>query len=800
MIRLRGSVFLAFIIGVCGLVGRAEAVETNRYYSYLYFSEGYPTRLRKNRRPESMANRAARENPDVVVQTGFYSLKLDCDTMQLSGFDALEGSDYLSALNQSVTDFSPARLRIRIEKNGVLYTCTGAVPQDASGQNVRLIESGQFVQRFDLTQLIFTDTLGNELGEHPRLEITAWADRVTFLLDAGMVEGVEKTAISIVSPGGKTYRAGGRGGTAVLRVMPHLDRMFEPLDVSAYVGRAKAVKDGGDLEVVYDPEESAVRFELPVDRLRFPEDRGRLDEYEFELTNPLSADTVVPLIFREVRTQGITGTSMLLCGADGAPTGIPVQVSKNWHNDPGHRVKHDGPWLRGYTMVPLQAGETRRFRLRLVTGFWGGVPAVSHAQLSVIGYGGNWKWDESALGCWGESMCYDPAQHLGSAFIADVRPAFTAGKKDGGKYSWTENVGGGDFLVYFDADNTYRWAKQLKTAYYWTGPNMTEVHYSGVTDDEAIAFHYRIRSVCTADYHRRFHAYTYRFLKDVVSPQRLIFHQMAGDYYNSVHFDTYYVGSGSGLTQTLARPEGLSGYAGEAVPFSGAWVTADDHWCSDRDSQEPRARRGLLFMNSTLNGEPFPVCLHPFGAARRGGGRMSFDLAAESVRRSYKAGDVVEGELEFILPAKEPGVYWGDDQEFKARLGRPGSEAWTMTADEYIHNLQLSVEPKAGTLLNSYPVEIAAAQNSAVLADFVIPRGGIGHVPIIVRNVPPGIGLRAERQVDGKWVPLESADFGGRSFYQAVRNASGTLDCAFSIRRPSADLAAAWRVRIVKAE
>jgi hypothetical protein len=46
----------------------------NRDYSYIYFEQGYPTRL-TGRRSESMANQAARENPDVVVQTGFYGLK-----------------------------------------------------------------------------------------------------------------------------------------------------------------------------------------------------------------------------------------------------------------------------------------------------------------------------------------------------------------------------------------------------------------------------------------------------------------------------------------------------------------------------------------------------------------------------------------------------------------------------------------------------------------------------------------------------------------------------------------------------
>ena len=70
------------LCGELGMVSAGAVSAGNRDYSYIYFEQGYPTRL-TGRRAESMANRAARANPDVVVQTGFYSLKLDCDTISL---------------------------------------------------------------------------------------------------------------------------------------------------------------------------------------------------------------------------------------------------------------------------------------------------------------------------------------------------------------------------------------------------------------------------------------------------------------------------------------------------------------------------------------------------------------------------------------------------------------------------------------------------------------------------------------------------------------------------------------------
>ena len=103
-------------------------------------------------------------------------------------------------------------------------------------------------------------------------------------------------------------------------------------------------------------------------------------------------------------------------------------------------------------MLPLAAGESRRVKLRVVYGYWGGAGAVSHSQLSLIGYSNrHWKWDESAMGCWGESMTYNPDKNTGGAFMCDVRPTFTTSYKTNPEYGWTENVGGGDFLVYYDS-------------------------------------------------------------------------------------------------------------------------------------------------------------------------------------------------------------------------------------------------------------------------------------------------------------------------------------------------------------
>jgi hypothetical protein len=89
-------------------------------------------------------------------------------------------------------------------------------------------------------------------------------------------------------------------------------------------------------------------------------------------------------------------------------------------------------------------------------------------------------------------------------------------------------------------------------------------------------------------------------------------------------------------------------------------------------------------------------------------------------------------------------------------------------------------------------------ESGKVLADFTIQRGGIGHVPILLRGVPVGCALKSERHLDGKWIPLESVDIGQNNYYQGVRNSDDTMDCVFNIKRPFHDLNGSWRIRILK--
>lgn len=785
-------------------------------YSYLYFENGYPTRL-SGRRPQSEANLAARANPDLVFQTGYYSLMLDCDDIELKGYDALGGTDYRTALDQDVTMFTPVTsFLLRVTQDGVHYTCNEAVVQAAGVDNVRLIESGQFVKRIDHLGLIFEDANGNALNvdDECRLEITAWPDRITFMLDFSSETSnpITRSTIQVVSPDGTAHLSDVLSNQVRLTVKPQDDAKLAALNVNDYITEATNLQDESALAVSFDEDVHAFHIDVPADAVTYPSASDRVDEYLIEVTNPLATTENIPLVFDQPTVRAVTGTAMVLCDAtDGRPLGLPVQISKNWHRKFVDGVYeptvHDGPWLRGATMLTLDPGESRRVKLRVIYGYWGGAGTVSHAQLSLIGWNCNWKWDESALGAWGESMTYDPTMHAGSAFMDDIRPAFTLSYNDNNSqyadyetttdYNWTENVGGGDFLVYRDSANVYRWVKRLKTCYYQTGPNQTEVLYGGVTDDDKIRVTYSSRFVSTLDYHRRFHDYKYEFLQDVTSPNRLVFYQMEADYYNTAEYTNYYIGDVDGLVEIGAIDAGGDTYKGSAIAMDGKWLSVDDE-TANSGNEIARALRGMIPLASTLNGSPLPIYMHKYGVDY--GNDMLFDFSAASVMSSYSAGDVVEGEIEFVMPPQHIDNYWGSDAELISRMTSYGDVAWEPVHDELVHNIGLDVVMQQGTLLRNYPLVIQPGGSGSVLSDFTIRGGGLGHIPVRLTGASAGLELAVQRWADGVWTDLESVDIGNNSYYQAIQNADGTMDYGFSIQRPSVDLNAAWRVRVVATE
>jgi hypothetical protein len=384
------------------------------------------------------------------------------------------------------------------------------------------------------------------------------------------------------------------------------------------------------------------------------------------------------------------------------------------------------------------------------------LPAASHAQLCLIGWGVDQLWDQAAIGSWGESICYDPDVNLNRAMIDDVRPLMVwAMNQKQGKWTWTNNVGGGDFLVYHDTAGKRQYLARMRTAYTAQCPNLTEVTYAGMTPDDRIAARMTVSTPAVDDYNRAFH----RFRYDVLKPtrfSRLAFYQIGADHYNDAPVRILAWGHAGGLVESWEpklKTRAEAGYVRTGISCAGRtpWVSLP-HKLRHDDKGGAWANRGLVIRHwqSRLGGRDVPL---PWASIYRTPGEMGNVLVELSPPPDVKEllpGDFVEAEVHFLVLPISAEDYYGPNKYLKAALRRDG-DTWRMVHREATGNA-LAIEATRGTVQHTYPVVVAA--DALQLAEFSI-RGGLGYVPIRVTGLKRPDGWELRQETSQGWKPVE---------------------------------------------
>jgi len=114
--------------------------------------------------------------------------------------------------------------------------------------------------------------------------------------------------------------------------------------------------------------------DLPERNWPMAENLDRLDRFPVVIENPGNAEAAVPVVFAlEGSFQGVTGMCPVLRDAEGNPSGIPVQISKNWHRDEKTRLLYEGAWFHAVTQVPVPPGGKWEGELAIAYARWGGL-------------------------------------------------------------------------------------------------------------------------------------------------------------------------------------------------------------------------------------------------------------------------------------------------------------------------------------------------------------------------------------------------------------------------------------------
>ncbi|MEN8866082.1 MAG: LamG domain-containing protein [Akkermansiaceae bacterium] len=485
--------------------------------------------------------------------------------------------------------------------------------------------------------------------------------------------------------------------------------------------------------VVFEPEYFWHRVNL--DQVK-PIGKGNdvIEKIPFTLTNASESEQVARLMFEKTGRgfrgrlgSAITGVSAILCDENGEPTGIPIQLSKNWHNESAAGV-YKGTWFHGITQVRVPAGKTLKFQVVIANAHWGGVAAASHAQLSLIGWGSNQRWEQSALGCWGESICYEPAQGQANCTITDVRPVMVSPMIGKSSWTWTHNVGGGDFFRVFDKSGKKLAHESVKITAHRQGPCLTEVEFAGRIG-KGIEHSVTTSLARTDDLVRG--CYRLRMdVKEQVEFSRFVVFQVGADTYNFTREGRVIFGNETGKVLGRKIEPGKMGYRMKPLLIDGQtpWVSLEQGKpANPQNDKGAWANRGIVVRewNARVGGKTVDCHFAEHGIVRGSSSYSTMDLVLPAGMTRLDPGDFVEVVVEYIVMPQNAGDYYGPNEFLKSALSTHGG-AWQMIHREALRNHRIVVVDE-GKVERTFPDVRVKSDNDRAN---VLLRGGLGYVPV----------------------------------------------------------------------
>ncbi len=715
-----------------------------------------------------------------AIETSHYGFTLDLGDFGKAGFAARGGkvagyAESLASGTEWLRNLPPSGFIMEVEVEGRIYRARSCKAGVGSGkerfQSVRLWESGRFVQHYEFLDLDLRDPGGAVLSCKASLNLVAWPGSLTLtgsISPAGTSVwhnarfrlGLQGKAIDCVTE--KTFEGNWNGDEVKDLTVSHCPGAGGPPPVATPPVHVSC--DGGqDFPVVFDPRKDCWVASVPDLKRTFKKgntDIRHYDDFAISIVNEDGIPTEIPFLLDLRSVANITGLCPMLCDKEGRPTGIPVQLSKNWHND------QVGAYLMAYTSLPAKPGKTG-YILRIAYGFYGSVPSASHAQLSLVGYGGNGRWDQLAIGCWGETFCFDMDMTCVDIAITDVRMLMARNGINGEKWAWTDAGWGGDWLGMNDDAGEKLPFSGLRTAYLAHGPCLSDVRHSGFYGaGKEVSLDAMIRTVRTDDYARTFQKFKYTF-NATSKTDGVWFHKMG----RTSRYVTPQVAYGnrdgliaernvSGNLKPKALFEDLVTLAGNApwwVAFPGGKSIDGRDWGTGYRALVIRSYKARFGRKSYSR----PTISLPVHTVEKDGAGLNLDLLLVAPKEvtEFHPGDTVEMDLEWITLPRCGDDYYGPNETFRKHLTENPS-SWKTTYREAIGN-DLRVTARGGTVLNRYPIVIHA-DNPTVEIKL---KGGVGFVPIRFEGLESVKEITLFEVVDGKEIRFDQSVH-GNDFWQ----------------------------------
>jgi hypothetical protein len=487
------------------------------------------------------------------------------------------------------------------------------------------------------------------------------------------------------------------------------------------------------------------------------------DEFLISIDSQEAAAGTVPFLFDLYGPANITGLVPILCYPDGTPTGIPVQLSKNWHYVPL------GAYLRAYTMLPSEPGKNE-YLLRIAYSLYGSLPTASHAQLSLVGWGANGRWDQLSVGAAGETICFDMDMSPTDQVVTDVRGMMLRKGLEGATWGWTDAGWGGDWFNVRPKGDRLAFAG-MKTAYLAHGPCLSDVRYEGYYGSGRDVFvRAGVRTMRTDDYVRTFQKLRYEFKKSLPAGEAYLF-KMDGQ---SAIVPKIAYGNRGGVIAERDTPSKEQSEFIECAELSGEgpwWVAFPGSKPTTSDRDWGTASRGLIVRSyrASFGGHIIENPSITVPGDYRKHRDLTYDLwlVPPADVESLKPGDWVEMDVEWITVPRIADDYYGPNESFRQHLSE-NPESWKTVHREAVGN-DLKVEVSGGKLLQSFPIVIRAEKPEVT----VKIHGGLGYVPIRFEGLKTADGYQVFEKQDNWLTPLRQSSH-GNDFWQTDYDAASS--------------------------
>ena len=768
------------------------------------------------------------------MSTNHYAISFDFPQLQIKEMgivtaDAGEAAVLHATDEECFKGALPTTFTASLVADGKRYKATGGkvLNQRHSLNNCQLIESGKYFNRRFLNDLNYEQGAPEQDRLNSGIEIASWPDRLLFLFRCiptdevvqGMLEMSldldDKFSIQLTEGDGHALLANDGTGYVLLPT-PGAKLLVDAAGAAVTVRSPKqnwpAASENTVGLIVY-PVSSDAKHKLSqaVDSEKgtpmitanqlepsrkpinvaydhsfgyynidvFNEGSGndRFDRSQIVINNTAPHERQIRIRFEKERNARATGQVMMLRDKEGNPLGIPVQISKNWHTNRTPQ-RYDGTWLRGLTMLTVPANKTITVELVTANAHWGKLPAASTAQLCLVGWGGNQQWNQSAIGDWGENLCYDTDQCLKEVSLTDMRAIYSNTGDD-----WGGNVGGADFFRYYVDATNVKGRKGMRTHYRRYSPNMTEVTYAGRSRDNSIDQEFTAIEYRTDDMTRGIFRIRMDVRSDINFADFVFFH-MGSDQYNIGNSDKLALGNESGLIKEWTATKGGHIYHTPKIEVKGRLP-----WFSYQDSHNDHSRnliganRGFIIRSwrARINGEDnVPPYWAEFGSNEMAWTKPTslINIVPPPSVKGFKEGDFVEAEIEVIIIPKKEEEYVGPNLNLKKALAADVN-TWKMMHREVLGN-DISVAMEKGILQKNYPIQIKVADGNA--AQFEVT-GGIGYVPVTFTGVNEYRDPILEEYVNGSWKEMDQSNY-GKDFWQADFY-QGSWDITFNVNLDS---------------